>query len=463
MLGVAMYTTIKTLWEKTKNKTEIARLTGHDWKTVAKVVKNIEKGIEIPQYNPRESLIDGYKEKILKLLEQDLSGVRIHEKLREDGFIGSYPTVKRYINKIKRKENIFIRIHTKPGEEAQVDFGYLGMSKNDAGKNKKTWVFNMRLSYSRLDYYEKVYDQKVETFIACHIHAFEFFGGVPQYVKIDNLKAAILEANFYEPVYQQTYKDFAAYYEFSPIPCRVASPNDKGKVESGIKFVKSNFSKGRTFVSGTDLDNQLRVWNKDKNNRLHGTTRKVPFDVFMEEEKSLLASLPPVRFAISKISTRKVYHDCHIYVDYNYYSVPYEYVGKTVDTQLTDKFLKVFYKTEQIALHGRINLKGEFSTQISHYPSFKVFEEKEYQKIYEDKVGIIGPYSLELFNQVVVRKPKHWIRTVKGILSLTNVYSNDVIEKSCRRALAYELAEYQAVKKICKNSAYALPLEEAVI
>ena len=173
-----MYTTIKTLWEKTKNKTEIARLTGHDWKTVAKVVKNIEKGIEIPQYNPRESLIDDYKEKILKLLEQDLSGVRIHEKLREDGFIGSYPTVKRYINKIKRKENIFIRIHTKPGEEAQVDFGYLGMSKNDAGKNKKTWVFNMRLSYSRLDYYEKVYDQKVETFIACPIFMHLSFSAV---------------------------------------------------------------------------------------------------------------------------------------------------------------------------------------------------------------------------------------------------------------------------------------------
>jgi hypothetical protein len=337
------------------------------------------------------------------------------------------------------------------------------MSKDDAGKNRKTWVFNMRLSYCRLDYYEKVYNQKVETFVSCHIHAFEFFGGVPQYVRIDNLKAAILEASFYEPVYQQMYKDFAAYYSFSPIPCRVASPNDKGKVESGIKFVKDNFCKGRTFVSGTDLDSQLREWNIDKNKRLHGTTRKVPLEIFMEEEKSLLASLPPTRFVVSKISTRKVYHDCHIYVDYNYYSVPYEYVGKTVDIELTDKFLKVFCNCKQIALHGRINLKGQFSTQISHYPSFKVFDAEEYQKIYEDKIGILGPYSLELFNQVIVRQPKHWIRTIKGILSLTNVYSNEVIEKSCRRALAYNLAEYQAIKRICKNSAYVLPLEEMVV
>ncbi len=72
----------------------------------------------------------------------------------------------------------------------------------------------MRLSYSRLDFYKKVYDQKVETFILCHIHAFRYFGGVPKRIKIDNLKAAILEANFYEPVYQRLYKQFADYYVF---------------------------------------------------------------------------------------------------------------------------------------------------------------------------------------------------------------------------------------------------------
>jgi len=458
-----MYTTIKTLWEKTKNKTEIARLTGHDWKTVSRVIKNIEKGVEIPQYKPRKTLIDNYKEKIFELLEQNLSGVRIYEKLIEYGFSGSYPTVRKYISKLKLANNIFVRIHTEPGEEAQVDFGYLGMIRDDFGKKRKTWIFNMRLSYSRLDYYEKVYDQKVETFIACHIHAFEFFGGVPKYVKIDNLKAAILEVNFYEPLYQQMYKDFAKYYSFSPIPCRVASPNDKAKVESGIKFVKNNFLKGRNFNDGSHFDRQLRDWNINKNNRIHGTTRKVPYEVFMEEEKNLLLPLPPTRFTISKISTRKVYHDCHIYVDYNYYSACYEYVGKTVDVELTDKFLKVFYNGSQIALHSRLTTKGQFSTQISHYPSFKVFNEKEYQKIYEDKISVIGPYSLELFNQVVARQPKHWARTVKGIISLTKLYSNDTVEAACKRALAYGTSKYQTVKRICKNAAYTLPLEEVAL
>ena len=241
-----MYAKVKTLWGKTKNKSEIARLTGYGLKTVAKAVKNIEKGIEVPKKKPKTTVIDNFKQTILKLIEKDLSAVRIHEELARDGFSGSYSTVKKVYPRDKKKgEYICKNSHRTRRRSERSDFGYIGITKDDAGKNRKTWVFNMRLSYSRLGYYEKEYDQKVETFIVAHIHAFEFFGGVPKYVRIDNLKSAILEANFYEPVYQQVYKDFAAYYTFDPLPCRIARPNDKGKAESGTKFVKSNFFKGQ--------------------------------------------------------------------------------------------------------------------------------------------------------------------------------------------------------------------------
>jgi len=463
MLGAAMYTTIKTLWEKTKNKSEIARITGHDWKTVSKVIKDIDKGIEIPEKKPKPTVIDNFKQTVLKLIEKDLSAVRIHEEIARDGFRGSYSTVKKYIQEIKRKDNIFVRIHTEPGEEAQVDFGYLGITKDDAGKNRKTWVFNMRLSYSRLDYYQKVYDQKVETFTSCHIHAFEFFGGVPKYVRIDNLKSAILKASFYEPLYQQVYKDFAAYYSFGPLPCRIARPNDKGKVESGIKFVKNNFFKGRTFASGVDLERQLKEWNRNANERIHGTTRKVPMEVFTGKEKSCLGSLPPVRFAVSKISTRKVYHDCHIYVDYNYYSVPYEYVGKKVDVEITESLVKVFYGGSRIALHKRITDKGAFSTIESHYPAFKIFNIEENQKIFKQKMKEVGSYCEKFFDSAVSQKPKSSSAIARGVLSLKKFYPDSVIEASCKRALFYGAIEYRVIKSICKNSAYALPLEEAAI
>ena len=122
---------------------------------------------------------------------------------------------------------------------------------------RKTWVFNTRLSYSRLDYYEIVYDQKVETFIQCHINTFYYFQRVYEYVKIDNLKAAILKANFYLPIYQELYKNFAYHYAFRPLPCRVRRPNDKAKVESGIKYIKNNFFLGRKLKYEQDLKRKL--------------------------------------------------------------------------------------------------------------------------------------------------------------------------------------------------------------
>ena len=116
-----MYTTVKTLWELGHNKSAIARTTGHDWKTVDKVINDIKKGINIPHTKERESILNPYKEKILSMLEEGLSAVRIHEELRAAGFAGSYSVVKQHVGELKKREDIFVRIHTLPGEEAQVD------------------------------------------------------------------------------------------------------------------------------------------------------------------------------------------------------------------------------------------------------------------------------------------------------------------------------------------------------
>ncbi len=460
MLGVEMYTTIKTLWERNTNKTQIAKLTGHDWKTVAKVIKRIERGDEYPVKKPHPKILDDYHEKILDWIERDLSGVRIYEKLKELGVKVSYATIKRYISGIKKRDNIFIRVHTEAGEEAQVDFGYVGITPDNTGKKRKTWVFNMRLSYSRQDYYEMVYNQRVETFIRCHINAFKYFKGVPEYVKIDNLKAAILEANYYSPIYQSLYKTFANYYGFKPQPCRVRQPNDKGKVESGIKYVKNNFVAGRKFTSKDDLDRQLKSWlERTCNKRIHGTTRKIPSEVFEAEEKAKLLPLPKQEFRMSDFGTRKVYHDCHIFVGYNYYSVPFEYVGKTVDIELDENLLKVFYQNKEIALHRRVKGEGKFSTVNSHYPKYKRYTETEYQEKYQVKMKEIGQYAEQMFFFMLEKNPVNWSRPVKGILSLNKQYTSCIIDMACKRAIAYNVHEYRTIKNICQNGSYSLPIE----
>ena len=321
----------------------------------------------------------------------------------------------------------------------------------------------MRLSYSRLDYYEKVYDQRVETFIQCHINAFEYFGGVPEVVKIDNLKAAILEANFYEPIYQRMYKDFANYYGFRPIPCRVYHPNDKGKVESGIKYVKRNFFQGRDFIDGKDCDDKLRQWMEKISRRIHGTTRKVPQEVFETEEKDKLLRLPSRRYKLSMVGTRRVYHDCHIYVDYNYYSVPFEYVGKDVDIELSDNILKVYYKAKQIALHSRLEGRGGFSTKECHYPSYKRYSETEYQERYQKKMADIGAFAEQLFFLILKEQKSYWSQTVKGIIALTHRYPKEIVDLACKRAIAYGAYQYQVVKNICERGTYRLPLDFELI
>lgn len=460
MIGVYMSITIQTLWKQGKNKSEISRVTNHDWKTVDKMIKALEEGKIRPDQKTRGSLLDPYRDKILQLIEQDLSSVRIYEKLREQGCVAAYPTVKRYVGNMKKREEICVRFHTAPGEEAQVDFGYLGKTP-EGRKLRKTWAFNMRLSYSRLDYYEKVYDQTVETFIRCHTNAFIYFGGVPKYVKIDNLKAAILEAHFYEPIYQYQYKTFSEYYGFDPIPCRVREPQEKGKTESGIKYIKNNFLPGRTFRNGEDLDQQIREWlDHYCNTRVHGTTRKIPRELFEKEEKKALIPLNKEPFEVTSFSTRKVYRDCHVYIDYNYYSVPHEYVGKEVEIEKRKDTIRIYYQGEEIALHLRSKEKGTFVTVKQHYPRYKQVTATESQENYRVKMESIGDKAEKYFFHLVDTYPKNWNRPVQGILSLEKEYSKEVINRSCERALHFEATGYRVIKNICASGSYQLPLEK---
>ena len=459
MLGIAMHITIETLWKKGKNKTQIASVTGHDWKTVDKTIRALEQG-HYPEKKPHPRQLDSHKEQILKYLESDLSGKRIFEELSKSGIKTSYSTLKDFIATIKKRENVCIRFHTEPGKEVQVDFGYVGLTRDNSGHKRKTWVFNMRLSYSRMDYYQKVYDQKVETFIQCHENAFKYFGGVPEYVMVDNLKAAILEANFYEVAYQELYKKFAEHYSFKILPCRVRQPQEKGKVESGIKYIKRNFFAGRVFANSEDLDRQLRNWlDKTCNARVHGTTRKIPLEVFKEQEADKLLTIPANAFTIPDIGQRKVYHDCHVYFQYNYYSVPFEFVGKNVDIEASENIIRVFSDGRQIAVHARNKGRGEFITDNSHYPPYKCHLSTEYQEHYQLKMREIGANAEQMFFYIVKLHPREWNRTVSGILSLKKDYPPSVIDLSCKRALCYGVNNFSSIRNICKTGAYNQPSE----
>ncbi|RKL62603.1 IS21 family transposase [Thermoanaerobacteraceae bacterium SP2] len=264
MLRENMYTTIKTLFDKGYNKSQISRMLEIDRGTVREILKRIENEEEIKRKKV-PTIIDPFKEIIDTKINQELSAQRIYQDLcSEYGYTGSYDTIKKYVREFKQSNvKVYMVNNTLPAEQAQVDFGYVGKIPDYTGKVRKAWVFCMILCYSRLMYCEMVFNQEVKTFIKCHEHAFKYFGGVPKTVKIDNLKAAILEANFYEPVYQKQYQEFSKYYNFSSIPCRVKTPTDKAKIESGVKYVKNNFFKGRNFNTFEERQHALNTWLKD--------------------------------------------------------------------------------------------------------------------------------------------------------------------------------------------------------
>lgn len=460
-----MHTTILTLWKQRKSKKEIARITQKDRKTVRKVIKKYEEtGIETPPTFNKESTLRAYHTQIISYLESNLSSVRIYEKPQDLGCPKSYSSVKRYVAKLKVSQDICVRFHSDPGEEAQVDFGYVGLIPDPkSGKTRKAWAFNIRLSYSRLDYYEIVFDQKIETFIQCHENAFRSFGGIPRVVKIDNLKAGILEAHFYEPVYQRLYKKFADHYGFYILPCRVRQPQEKGKVESGIKYLKNNFFAGRQFKSHVDLRKQLKDWMRHYcQERIHGTTKEKPRVLFEAKEKAVLTSLPKFSFYMGFRGERKVHKDCHVILDHNFYSVLFKYVGEVVEVECGSNDVKIFYQDKQIALHIKKEGKGAFSTQTSHYPNYKFYTPSSplYLSLYKGKMGSLGTATETLFSEIVKEHPYDWYRIVKGILSLRKTYSDEVIDLTCKRALAFGITHYRKIKRICESGCYHLPLPE---
>jgi transposase len=457
-----MYKTIIKLWQDGKSKKFISRAVNHDIKTIRKIIKLHEQEVAgIRPTKVKTTILGNYQEQIEQLLEQNLSKIRIFEELQKTGYNGSYPSLTNYARSIENTGKICVRFHTLPGEEAQVDFGEVGRLPNIQGYLRKAYVFNMRLSYSRLDYYEVVFDQKVATFIKCHVNAFKFFKGVPQQVKIDNLKSAIIEASFYEPIYQSQYENLSNHYSFEIIPCRVRKPQEKGKTEASIKYVQGNFFAGRKFKDNADLNKQLNEWLDGYcNQRIHGTTKEKPITLFLEQEVKALKPLPVEDFNIGLMFYRKVHVDCHITFEHNYYSVPYNYVDKNVELAVDDNLIRIFYSNESIALHTRLQGKGKFSTISAHYPKYKNFtsDSVEYLNLYGEKMVQVGEYTKMLFCLIVKEDPNFWYRTVKGILSLRKTYTDQVIELACKRAIHFSITQYIKIKSICESGCYNLEL-----
>ena len=208
------------------------------------------------------STVEPYRTVVIESLERGLSCQRIWQDIRtEHGFDGGYDSVKRFARRLKNATPLpFRRMECGPGEEAQIDFGTGAPIRQPDGKRRRTHVFRIVLSHSRKAYSEAVYRQTTEQFIRCIENAFCHFGGVPRTLVIDNLKAAVSKADWFDPELNPKVQAFCAHYDTVILPTKPYTPRHKGKVERGVAYVQDNALKGRIFSSLEDQNRYLLRW-----------------------------------------------------------------------------------------------------------------------------------------------------------------------------------------------------------
>lgn len=402
-----------------------------------------------------------YHQAIVGYLDAEVEMKAIYERLRENhGFEGSYSALRRYVVHLKQTApKAFVRLETPAGQEAQVDFGSAGrLADPETGELKKAWVFVMTLSCSRHQYAELVFDQRVETWLRCHRHAFEHFGGVPRRLVIDNLKAAIVKAALYDPVVQRSYRQLAEHYGFLIAPCRPYTPAHKGKVESGVHYIKRNFLAGRPLMSLPEANAKLLLWIAETAGvRCHGTTKQQPLAVFRQVEQARLLPLPPTAYDLGVWKQVKLHPDCHVVVDGAYYSAPHRLIGRRLWARTNGRDVHLYHEYERVASH-RWGRPGTRRTIDDHYPPDKLIYLMATPAYCRRQAGEIGPAVSELVGRLLADRPLDRLRSVQAILRLEQKYGRERLERAAHRALFFGETSHRTVRRILDQALDTEPL-----
>jgi transposase len=433
----------------------------------------------------QQSTVAVYREEIASLRARGLEAAAIRARLEErHGPPVSYSAVWRLIQRLRLADasaavapreagrGAVVRVEVKPGSEAQVDFGYAGLSTDPrSGALRKTWVFVLVLAYSRHLYAELVFDQRVETWLLCHQHAFAFLGGVPTRVVPDNLKAAVVRASFTEPEATRAYRECAEHYGFLIDPTPPRSPHLKGKVEQGgVHYVKRNFLAGRCAADSPPLpvdtlNAALHTWCVEvAGRRVHGTTKQQPLERFRALEQAALRPLPPTPYIPAVWKRVAVYRDCYVTFQGAYYSAPYRLVGQTVWLRGGARTVELYNaQHELVATHDRAAAPGERLTHLAHLPPEKVAGLTLSRESCRAQAAAIGPATATVVDALLAHRPEDRLRSAGRLVRLASRSSPERLEQACARAQAFGAVDYPSVKRILAAAADLERLEPCTV
>jgi len=383
-------------------------------------------------------------------LEAGLSAQRIYQDLvSEQKFGGSYDSVKRFVRQLEQGRPLpFRRLESEPGQEAQVDFGQ-GAWVLEQGKRRRPHVLRVVLSHSRKGYTEAFWRQSTENFVRGLENAFRHFGGVTKTLVIDNLRAAVKKVDWFEPELNPKVVSFCEHYGTVILPTKPAMPRHKGKVEAGVDYVQENALRGKEFQSLGAQNLHLAHWESTvADTRIHGTTRQQVGRHFLAVEKPALRPLPAGLFPCFQEAPRTVHRDGYVEVDKAYYSVPPEYVRRSVWARWDAKMVRLFNgRMQPIAVHVRAQ-PGRFQTDPAHIHDHKRTLIERGAEWMLDRCRLVGQGAGAWARQLYQQRGPECLRVLQGLLTLAEKHPAAQLNAACQLALTHGAWRLRDVREL---------------
>ncbi len=426
-------------------------------------VRTVRKWLGEAHFKPRQSTsrtskLDPFKQEIVRSLEaHPYTATQIFQRILEKGFTGRYSIVKDYVRKVRPpKTSAYLTLSFAPGECAQVDWGSYG-SVNVGNTRRRLSFFVMVLCHSRLMYVEFTVSQTMEHFLGCHQNAFEYFGGVPRKIMVDNLKSAVLKRIIgMVPVFNPKYLDFANYYGFNIAACNVGKGNEKGRVENGVGYVKKNFLAGLDIPDFPSIHPAARYWiDSVANPRIHGETHEKPIERF-EKERSVLNPLPRHRFDITTVSQVRASSQFRVTLDTNRYSVLAEYAGRRLTLKTYPDRLCLYHDNKLIARHARSYDRHQDFEDPDHPRQLLLWRKKAREKKIVMRFLSLSPKSEQYYRKLEQRRmnPYHH---VQKIVALSEIHGPEAVARAMEDAFVFQAFSCEYIANLLEQRTRCLP------
>lgn len=400
-----------------------------------------------PRYSRRARKTDPYQEYIKSRLTAypELSAKRIYCEIVDQGYTGSYRTVRRWVNNVRpENKRQYAPVHTLPGEQAQVDWGHMGEIVI-SNRRYKLYAFVFTLSWSRWMYIEFVVSLNTATFLASLHRALQAAGGVPHTILFDNAKTVVSERVGKIVRFNENLLRFALKAGFTPEACWAYDPESKGKVESNVKYVKRGFFYGLEWNGLADLAAKAQNWlGRVANQRVHGTTHCVPAER-LTEEIGYLKPLPET-LPTYVLERRKATKDRLISIDGNRYFIE---SAKGKGVVIYRRYENHIELTAPLAKPVRIPLVyGYKEPEVPHRP-----RNKPTSHPLQASFEALAPSAAEYLRGFSASGKGHLREHMQRIVALQDNYSTDVLDAAFARAIKYKAYGYGALRNIIRHQA----------